>query len=547
MKSRISFFDRAALKKDITRFAPLWVLYFVGGVLIMLPLAADNIPHSLAASLGECIGWFGIINMVYAALNAQLLFGDLFNTRMCNALHAMPLRRETWFFTHLLAGVLFSLVPNTLGIALTLPFLDNFWYTAPLWLLGMTLHYLLFFGLAVFSCMCTGSRFAMVAVYGILNFIAPLTGGFAQMVYEPMLYSVEFGMEAFMPFWPVAQIAAGEYFLFWWDESRLNSNYAVRVFDGLGDGWIYLWIMAAVGLALMGVSLLLYRRRALESAGDFIAVRALKPVFSVLYTLCMGVVFIFLGEMTGQGYVLFLLIGLAVGWFTGQMLLNRTIRVFRKKSFLRFGILVAAMALSLAAAKWDVFGITRWSPNPAAVSSLQVMDYTVQNREDLQKLTAVQKELARNRDRKDRDNTRRVRFQYRMKDGRTVTRSYQVYVYDPVWAEMEQVLSKPEYVLGYTNVESILASLEAIETEGKKIVDPALQRQLLEAIIADCEAGNMAQYMPNSVSRFTVELRLRDHDGNVDYIRYRNIQVTKKAVHTCDWLEAWLKENGSQS
>lgn len=544
MKSRISFFDRTVLKKDITRFAPLWALYFVGGVMVMLPLAVDNIPHSLANSLGSCIGWFSMINIVYAALNAQLLFGDLFNSRMCNALHAMPLRRETWFFTHVLAGLLFSLVPNTLGIMMTLPFLGEFWYTAFLWLLGMTLHYLFFFGLAVFSCMCTGSRFAMVAVYGILNFIAPLAGWFSMAVYEPMLYGVQIEMESFMRFCPVAQIITGEYLLFRWDESRVTSQYAVRVFEGLGDGWVYLWITTALGVVLLGGGLLLYRRRALESAGDFMAVRALRPVFAVLYTLCMGVVFTFLAEMTGQGYLLFLLIGLAVGWFTAQMLLNRTIRVFRKGNLLRFGILVAVMALSLAAAKWDVFGITRWSPAAGAVSSLQVMDRKVQNREDLEKLIAVQKELAVNRKHEDDSYGRTLRFEYRMKDGRLVTRSYRVYAYDPVWTELEQVLSKPEYVLGYTNVDSILASLEDVHIEGE-FLETGLQRQLLEAMLADCEAGNMAQNMPGSNIKFSVELRLKLKDERgLNYVAYRYIQVNTGAVNTCKWVAEWEENRG---
>ena len=37
-------------------------------------------------------------------LAALVLFGDLDNPRMCNALHALPLRRETWFFSHAAAG-----------------------------------------------------------------------------------------------------------------------------------------------------------------------------------------------------------------------------------------------------------------------------------------------------------------------------------------------------------------------------------------------------------------------------------------------------------
>ena len=108
MKSRTSFFDRTVLKKDITRFAPLWALYLIGGLMIAISSGISG------DELNEVLGGLGIVSFSYAILVAQLLFGDLFNTRLCNALHAMPLRREGWFFTHVIAGILFSLVPNLL-------------------------------------------------------------------------------------------------------------------------------------------------------------------------------------------------------------------------------------------------------------------------------------------------------------------------------------------------------------------------------------------------------------------------------------------------
>ena len=46
--------------------------------------------------------------------------------------------------------------------------------------------------------------------------------------------------------------------------------------------WGYLAIAAVIGVALLAASLLLYRRRRLESAGDFAAVKPIKTVFTVL-------------------------------------------------------------------------------------------------------------------------------------------------------------------------------------------------------------------------------------------------------------------------
>ena len=216
MKSRTSFFDQTVLKKDITRFAPLWGLYLIGGLLVAFTSAIGH-GHSyyLAENLSACIGPMSIISLCFAALAAQLLFGDLFNTRLCNALHAMPLRREGWFFTHVTAGLLFYLVPNAIISLALMLFLGKFWYASLLWLLGMTLHYLFFFGLAVFCMMLTGNRFASAAVYAIINFFSMLVMWFSSTVFGPLMYGVVIRTEGFAPYSPVVELCSNQkYFLF---------------------------------------------------------------------------------------------------------------------------------------------------------------------------------------------------------------------------------------------------------------------------------------------------------------------------------------------
>ena len=110
MKSVTSFFDLHTVRKDVTRFAPLWGIYLIGGILIMLTSMTSNRPYYTAQNVTETLAGFSIVNMLYAGLVALLLFGDLFNSRLCNALHAMPLRRETWFVSHVVSGLAFSIV-----------------------------------------------------------------------------------------------------------------------------------------------------------------------------------------------------------------------------------------------------------------------------------------------------------------------------------------------------------------------------------------------------------------------------------------------------
>ena len=76
MKLRTSFCNFGVIRKNITRFAPLWGIYLAGGLLVMLTALGGSEPSTAAENLATTIGPFSIINMIYAALCAQMLFGD---------------------------------------------------------------------------------------------------------------------------------------------------------------------------------------------------------------------------------------------------------------------------------------------------------------------------------------------------------------------------------------------------------------------------------------------------------------------------------------
>ena len=57
MKSRISCFDTATFKKDITRFAPLWALYTVNILLTILPtMSVGNLLSGYVRMLDGTLG-----------------------------------------------------------------------------------------------------------------------------------------------------------------------------------------------------------------------------------------------------------------------------------------------------------------------------------------------------------------------------------------------------------------------------------------------------------------------------------------------------------
>ena len=165
MKSRTSFFNFTVLRKDITRYAPVWGLYAIGLLLFLLIPNLDWSVDEAADVMGFSMSSMGIVNAIYGGICALMVFGDLFKTRLCYATHAMPLRREGWFLTHFTAGLLFSIVPNLVLVLCFLPLLQGYWYMELLWLAASTLQFLFFFGAGAFSAVCAGNRLGAAAAY----------------------------------------------------------------------------------------------------------------------------------------------------------------------------------------------------------------------------------------------------------------------------------------------------------------------------------------------------------------------------------------------
>lgn len=584
MKSRISSSKFTALRKDITRFAPLWVLYIVASILGLMTVINLYNNYSTPQDIATTMQLMPVASFGYALLAAQLIFGDLFNARMCNAVHALPLTRNDWFTVHTASGLLFAFFPHLLFALMTLPFMGSLWQVSFWWMLAANLQYLFFFGTAVFCVFCTGSRFAMAVVYGLVNFLSLLAWWFADMLYQPLLYGIEMDFSFFQKLCPVVRMCTFEYA----EVHRLANpilpgslQTTYTVWYEIGEGWGYLAICAVIGILLGAAGLLLYRKRNLETAGDFIAVKFLEPVFLVLFSLAVGAVLqmtesLFIGS---DGY-LFLFIGIAIGFYLGRMLLLRTTRVFQLKSLFTLASLVGLLLASIGFVGMDVLGIISWVPEAEEVKSIMVGSgyyrysdeisyesaFCAETPEDIDIFLDVHQGLLENW--KD-DNTlwahageaiivetsipndweysSRIDFVYEMKDGRTVHRYYMVSsksdeaaMLKPYFSRVETVLSK-EAVDSDSYVNLILDAYIRGENE-VYLSDPAQLTELMEVIIADCEAGNMAQesiFHPNEESicgiEFTFKQSLIFANGKWDYIRI---------YPSCENTVAWLKANG---
>ena len=553
MKSRtLSCNMITAFKKNLTRFAPLWAVYLIGGFLVMMTMTESDSAGAIANTLSNTMGPFAIINMIYAGLAAQLLFGDLYNSRLCNALHAMPMRREQWFVCHIAAGLCYSLVPHIIVMPIVMLAMKQFGFIALIWILGMLLEYLFFFGLAVFSAMCVGNRFAMVAVYAILNFGSMIAFWFCNAIYVPNMYGVILtGEEGFIQFCPVVQMSSFDELVLMDSYNAGSASYYNRVwtYEGLGEGWGYLVICGVLGLALLAGALLLYRRRKLESAGDFVAVKPLAPIFSVVATLCVSAVCAMFGELFSNGFmVVFLVAGLVVGYFGSQMLLQRTVRVFRLKAFGKLGLIAAALILSLLLVQWDAFGIVRWTPKADRVESVTLSYNRLEltEPEDIQLVINLHKEAIAQGERYDptAGYYNYVRISYEMKNGSTVERSYEIPDNSKAYQALKSVYGRVSVVLGdVSDLDAYVDSIQMVEVRGTKLMpDPEMLKGLVEAIKADCEEGYMAQNDSYHNYKEALYYLYLDQMDEENMYNFRQIKVYPDSKNTVSWLE----ENMSQ-
>ena len=528
MKSKTSFFNTSLLRKDLIRFAPAWALYTVFLIFVFAGGLLDSHPRQIGHNLGESVGLFSILNCMYSMLCAQLLLGDLHNSRMCNALHALPIRRESWFLTHLAAGMLFCLIPVAAAGLVFLIFLGEFWMAALLWMAALTLQFLFFFATGMLSMLLTGNRFAGLVVYCIINFIGGILLWLFYALYIPHLYGLIIDVDPWLVFSPVAQFLQYDWF------TVISTNVVSNADLVIYDGWGYLGICSLVALGILALSVLLYRKRDLETAGDFLAFRRLSPVFLVLYTFSAGAamhLFCQLFVATGTEFV-FLLVGLTVGFLTGLMLLRRTLRIFRMRTFAQFAVLMAIFGLTLLLTVLDPAGVTRWTPKAEDVKSVvlnrmyssDMNQYRHTDPAIIEQVIAIHQHGIDHPDANtngEPDIT--INIQYTLNSGRKVSREYTIDTGTLAAVTLEYVLSQPEQIFGtdYPTAEALLERATEIiiyDSNGKEELDfneKDKMLSILQALYADAEDGNLVQEYPltrdNGKEQYSVYIE--DYNG----------------------------------
>ena len=458
MRSGTSFFDFTIFNKNIQRYWPLWGAYLFIWLLI-LPINLMFLNRRLwstqdmleaAQTVHETLPLGLYMAFVFGLGAAMMVFGYLYNSRAACMTHALPLRRETLFWSSYLAGLAFLIGPHLLTALITLGIESLRGVAAPeslgVWLLGQSAMCLFFYSFAVFCGMFTGNALALPIFYGILNFLVWYLRETIVSYVAQFLYGMGYG-------------AWGRGVLVQWCTPVLNLSGALQRDHGVTymNQPEVLAIYAAAGAVLTVLALLVYRRRHMESAGDVVAVRVVRPVFQYGVAISTGLLgtillYIFWGvsNPSNVSLVVGVILWSVAGYFAATMLLDKTFRVFHKWKGAA-GLAVVILLFSLAL-EYDVLGFERRVPKVEEIQSVPFSSISGLNfdgggnsmdldeysglstdSERLEKITALHHALANlPEDQRNRlgDNTISVNLDYSLRSGGSLIRRYHSV---PVW------------------------------------------------------------------------------------------------------------------
>ena len=364
--------------------------------------------------------------------------------------------------------------------------------------------------------MCAGKRLGMIAMYGILNFLSVLIFLVASTIYQPLLYGVVLSDDWFTLFSPVVSMAQHTYF-----EGTYDKMLGFCFLHWLPENFRYLWICTGVSAVFYALSWPLYRKRHLETAGDFLSFKPAKVFFLIAYTFGLGTFLYYFAELFGlESNYLFLTVGMLAGYFTGWMLLERTAKVFTKKVLVGFAAFAVLFGGSVGLTIADPLGVQTYIPAAEKIESVSLYPtgnsyiYTMQRDysgwyiTDPAEIAQVQELHGKmlNAPHGKPGETVLIDVTYRLKNGVQVYRSYEVLAEDALAEELSNFLSDVRAIFHTSDWQELVQNVQEVriykDGDGSKeyeLMDPERQQAVLEAIRLDAEAGTMAQ--PNNLHR----------------------------------------------
>ncbi|MCL2058554.1 MAG: ABC transporter permease [Oscillospiraceae bacterium] len=315
---------------------------------------------------------FGIFAFIAGLIAAMLCFHYLMNQRETIMSHSLPIKRESHLLSAALSGLTLLGAPIIAGGGLFFVVfaLRGLFYpiAAIHWIIANLSIAFFGFCIAAFFAMLTGNSIA----HGILTLIFINLPIMVEMVFINYCERFLFGFIIWVPLTryinPFYHIAI--YF----------SNGADRYYANILPDFLPPLLFVLVGLVFLALAVLLYRRRNLETAGDIISLRQVRPFLR--YGVALGVSFIFSLIYNGATYInnyspiweiIFSIVGGAIGFFIAEMFIRRTIHVFRLHYMGAIGFAIVFIAVFFTIYN-DLPGYGRMKLDAGAIDYIVIQD-----------------------------------------------------------------------------------------------------------------------------------------------------------------------------
>lgn len=586
MKSKTSLYNRGLGKNLLKRCWPLWVIWFAALILIVPVNLTSEISRcvrynftDIALEAGQCLLNYAVSDAVLAAVAAPaaalLMFSFLYIPRSCGMIASLPVKRESVFVTSYLTGLAPLLLSEIATAVITLMVCGNSGYLEARyvwqWLWMVAASTVAFYGIAVFCAMLTGSIIIMPLAYIGLNILPLLIYACLTSALGAMLYGYSYPdsriFSALSPFDGLGSIAV-EY-------GGAYRNGVYEVFVRNSELLIYYCI---AGLILSVIALLLFRKRRMETAGDTVAISALKPVFK--YCAALGSACAFASVIYAMFFnnsvsaslgrvltVVSLAVGAFMGFFAAQMILDKTVKVFRGH-WKEFAVLAAIVLILGACCECDIFHYERYVPDAEDVDTAYIEyagETAYKEPENIEKVIALHGSIIENKAVNEEPGSEYdvLGITYKLKNGKTVSRSYDIRTYtdgseevNPNLRELAEIINAQEAVqsramlpdgwsfddLSYSLISGYYVQPDGTQQSQDVQISIKQAKDLYyNCIIPDSEDGHMLRIRPvqdeeykNKRSTLYVDFEFTEDNGDSTWCEFI---IYTDAERCCKWIE----------
>lgn len=515
MNLKASFFNTALFKSNLKRFWWISAGIFAAFLAVALLFLVDE--HSADGYL--------IMNgvlMVIAGLLPPILFSYLNSAGSVSCMHALPVKRRAHFLTNTASVFFLVLAPAAVCYAIGLIYSGAEGLSLGLRLIkyfaSMLLCITISSAAGTLGAMITGNTIAAI-VFGIIFFTFPFY--FEATIYSFLNYNL-YGL------WNV-------------------DYYAIEHFSLMEINAFMICFFAAAVIEYIA-SWLLYKNRRLETNGDIISFKFLKPVFIAGVALFAGLIgYFYLSEFFERSIFLMLPFGIA-GIVVSYMLAKKAFTV--KGMWKPIVIYCVFVTMVYFTVTYDLTGYERRVPDVADIKSIDLVieeninhkyyvdgkyytrglvsaeDFRYNNEKDFENITALHRYCIENRS---SNGIRQMPIVYNLKNGKTLKRIYNVSLYrdagilKPIMCTEQAKKLEHNWLVNEPKINVITIEDERMgdKAPGVGSIDGGSERaklltDALKADLAEASYENIAAYN-NSRTSITInyEEALYDGEGNV--------------------------------